>query len=616
MDIEVNVRINLSKVDQREVTLVVPEQTTVGSFIRKVCRENDIPMKTSYVLTLYESSEPLRWSSRLNSCHVNTGITVVLAENEDDEDMNEIRTVHCNLWWPFAFICFMIGIIGITAIVVVKHMQEQPEYEYGIVMDAGSSHTKLFIYKWDGVKEKNTALAEQIHTCSVPGHGISSYEANPEGLAPGLRHCLREAEGTVPKEKQSSSPVYLGATAGMRLIHEVNSTITDEIFKVVRSTIAEFPFKFTDPNKQARIITGAEEGLYSWVTANYLTGKFGMVHPLKLKSENKWNLEGPGDNTLGAMDMGGASTQMTFNPGSQVTVPMEYSGDVILYGINYTVYTHSYLCFGINEIERKYKALLVKSNNYSSTIPNPCGPTGHTTVETYTDVFEAPCTKADKTFMADDGEKNRTYEFIGSSNNTQCSAMVDSLFNFGAGCGFSECSFNGTYQAPVHGEFYAFSNYFYEMDFLNLTKNSSEVSLSDYTSELTSLCSSPWSKVKNMKAANAEFLPWYCFRGHYILSLLTSGYKFNDTTWRNIRFLNKVNNKTEIGWSLGFMISSSSSIPATIPDIMISNLAFIMLCVLFIIFMILGIGFILLGGKYQKMKQRGMYERLKSYGAV
>jgi hypothetical protein len=28
--------------------------------------------------------------------------------------------------------------------------------------------------------------------------------------------------------------------------------------------------------------------------------------------------------------------------------------------MNYTVYTHSYLCYGIDEIERKYKALLVK----------------------------------------------------------------------------------------------------------------------------------------------------------------------------------------------------------------------------------------------------------------
>jgi len=42
-------------------------------------------------------------------------------------------------------------------------------FQYGIVMDAGSSHTKLFVYKWNGEKEENTAVAEQIHTCSVLG---------------------------------------------------------------------------------------------------------------------------------------------------------------------------------------------------------------------------------------------------------------------------------------------------------------------------------------------------------------------------------------------------------------------------------------------------------------
>lgn len=36
-------------------------------------------------------------------------------------------------------------------------------------MDAGSSHTKLFVYKWNGAKTENTAMAKQIYVCPVPG---------------------------------------------------------------------------------------------------------------------------------------------------------------------------------------------------------------------------------------------------------------------------------------------------------------------------------------------------------------------------------------------------------------------------------------------------------------
>ena len=43
--------------------------------------------------------------------------------------------------------------------------------------------------------------------------------------------------------------------------------------------------------------------------------------------------------------------------------------------------------------------------------------------------------------------------------------------------------------------FQAFSNFFYEMDFLNMTTNSSKTSLTDYKNVLTDLCNSPWSKV-------------------------------------------------------------------------------------------------------------------------
>ena len=63
--------------------------------------------------------------------------------------------------------------------------------------------------------------------------------------------------------------------------------------------------------------------------------------------------------SLGAMDLGGASTQMTFIPRDTSKTPVSYMEDLTLYGEDYSVYTHSYLCYGLNEAYRQYLAHLV-----------------------------------------------------------------------------------------------------------------------------------------------------------------------------------------------------------------------------------------------------------------
>lgn len=53
----------------------------------------------------------------------------------------------------------------------------------------------------------------------------------------------------------------------------------------------------------------------------------------------------PGRPTVGALDFGGASTQITFATREKV----EDKGDVMtlrLYGHDYSLYTHSFLCYG------------------------------------------------------------------------------------------------------------------------------------------------------------------------------------------------------------------------------------------------------------------------------
>lgn len=52
------------------------------------------------------------------------------------------------------------------------------------------------------------------------------------------------------------------------------------------------------------------------------------------------------EETFGALDLGGASTQITFVPLNSTIEAPENSLQFRLYGEDYTVYTHSFLCYG------------------------------------------------------------------------------------------------------------------------------------------------------------------------------------------------------------------------------------------------------------------------------
>ena len=54
--------------------------------------------------------------------------------------------------------------------------------------------------------------------------------------------------------------------------------------------------------------------------------------------------------------MGGASTQITFVPNTNVPNSVKLT----LYGKEYSVYTHSFLCYGLREAQRRFLAQLVK----------------------------------------------------------------------------------------------------------------------------------------------------------------------------------------------------------------------------------------------------------------
>ncbi|NWI65350.1 ENTP8 diphosphohydrolase, partial [Todus mexicanus] len=309
--------------------------------------------------------------------------------------------------------------------------------QYGLVFDAGSTHTSLYIYQWRADKENGTGIVSQVEVCSVSGPGISSYADNPAEAGASLKPCLDKAMKILPAEQQRETPVYLGATAGMRLLREQNSTKAEQIFAEVAKAIGEYPVDF----RGARILTGNEEGSFGWITVNYL-----LETLVKFSFAEKWERPQHTE-VLGALDLGGASTQITFQPA--VTIEDKNTSVFFrLYGTNYSLYTHSYLCYGQTQTLKRLLADLHQGSPSPQNISHPCYPAGYQENTTMAELYDSPCVRAPGTL-----NPAEVLTVTGTGDPAACNATIQKLFNFSCGANRT-CGFNGVYQPPVRGQFF------------------------------------------------------------------------------------------------------------------------------------------------------------------
>ncbi|XP_014805272.1 PREDICTED: ectonucleoside triphosphate diphosphohydrolase 8-like [Calidris pugnax] len=417
--------------------------------------------------------------------------------------------------------------------------------KYGLVFDAGSTHTSLYIYRWPADKENGTGIVSQVEACTVSGPGISSYADNPAGAGASLKPCLDKAMTIVPAEQQRETPTYLGATAGMRLLREQNSTKAEQVFAEVAKAIGEYPVDF----RGARILTGNEEGSFGWITVNYL-----LETLLKWSFSGEW-IHPPVEDVVGALDLGGASAQITFLPGT--TIDDNSTRALLrLYGTNYSIYTHSYLCYGQKQALKMLMASLHQGSRTPQQISHPCYPKGYQEKVTTADLYNSPCVRAPST-----ASPAQVLTVTGTGEPAACRTAIQKLFNFS--CGASRtCGFNGVYQPPVRGQFFAFSGLYHNLHFLNLTGGQS---LSLVNATIEQFCNSSWEEVqKEFPTMNRTQLRDACAATSYTLTLLLQGYKFNHTTWLNIHFVRQVAN-VDVGWTLGYMLNLTNMIPSETP---------------------------------------------------
>uniref|UniRef100_A0A674MZ10 nucleoside diphosphate phosphatase n=1 Tax=Takifugu rubripes TaxID=31033 RepID=A0A674MZ10_TAKRU len=186
---------------------------------------------------------------------------------------------------------------------------------YGIMFDAGSTGSRIHIYKFiqkDPVELP--VLDNEIYHAVKPG--LSSYKDKPEEGGNTIRQLLKIAKKAIPKEAWSRTPVVLKATAGLRMLPEEKA---NALLKEVQEVLDDSPFFVREDG--VSIMNGANEGML-----------------------------GISSKTVGILDLGGGSTQITFLPKSKKTIetaPETYISSFDLFNHTYQVYTHSYLGNGL-----------------------------------------------------------------------------------------------------------------------------------------------------------------------------------------------------------------------------------------------------------------------------
>lgn len=140
--------------------------------------------------------------------------------------------------------------------------------QYSIVIDAGSTGSRAFIFKIDLFSSGKRIITSK--SCGKVRNGLSTFNNNHTGASDYLFPLLQNAKTNIPEEYHSKSILYIKGTAGMRLL-------TDEDQLLIWDTLAndlhknsDIPFHISRDNFGT--ISGHLEAFYAVLSSNYIVG--------------------------------------------------------------------------------------------------------------------------------------------------------------------------------------------------------------------------------------------------------------------------------------------------------------------------------------------------------
>jgi len=367
--------------------------------------------------------------------------------------------------------------------------------------------------KHAAVEELNSLPSLENHYTKKIRPGVSTFGDHPEDVGPDhLEALIKKAKKKIPSERHADTPIYLMATAGMRLLpKDQQATLLAEICTYFRQ---ETRFSLPDCNTHIQVIPGETEGLYGWIAANYLLGGF---------DNPEGHAHGKGHHTYGFLDMGGASAQIAFAPNT--TVAEEHGNDLKLVRLRtlngspleYKVFSSTWLGFGVNQARSRYVKQLVDRVliDGEHEVPDPCLPKGLRTTETG-DAVEG---------------KSKELQLVGTGEFDECLRTTKPLLGKDMPCDDEPCLFNGQHVPPIDfdvNHFVGVSEYWHTTHGVFATKEEDRAyDFNTYQKRVMGFCSQPWGEIESTlyERKNDPFKEAQeaCFKASWLINVLHEG---------------------------------------------------------------------------------------------
>ncbi|RMZ84447.1 hypothetical protein DV738_g816, partial [Chaetothyriales sp. CBS 135597] len=428
------------------------------------------------------------------------------------------------------------GVLGLIA-----YDSSKPLVQYAIMIDAGSTGSRIHVYRFNNCGPTPELESEEFKMTEkkAGGSGLSSYGSDAEGAAKSLDPLLQVALDHVPDEYKPCTPIAVKATAGLRLLGD---DLSKNILEAVRTRLeTQYPFPVVSKEKGGvEIMKGEDEGVFAWITTNYLLGKIG----------------GPDHTpTAAVFDLGGGSTQIVFQPtfaGAEKMQDGDHKYSLHFGGRDFELYQHSHLGYGLMSARKALHTHVVEKIHASKpeagwlkkALPNPCITPG--------EIKKVNLTFPETHELA--GEHEITMKGPEDALPAQCRALTEEILFKDKACDLSPCSFNGVHQPSLEKTFaqedvYIFSYFYDRTHDLGMPDSFTIRELHDLTANVCGGEKS-WSSFAGIEGALTDLMdrPEWCLDLNFISSLLHTGYEM--PLHREVKIAKTIKGN-ELGWCLG-----------------------------------------------------------------